>query len=139
MIKSNETNERCYLSLSARNTRFGCVINRSDQCQIGKRITEMQDVMSMLNALRRPQLLIRAARFGAQEYRRDKHLQRLLGYGALPRPAAAVLCLMEIERTLNEQRNNDDAGYVLSRHVDVLIAMMGEAQLLRSARSDILT
>jgi hypothetical protein len=99
----------------------------------------MQDVMSMLNALRRPQLLIRAARFGAQEYRRDKHLQRLLGYGALPRPAAAVLCLMEIERTLNEQRNNDDAGYVLSRHVDVLIAMMGEAQLLRSARSDILT
>lgn len=99
----------------------------------------MQDVMSMLNALRRPQLLIRAARFGAQEYRRDKHLQRLLGYGSLPRPAAAVLRLMDIERTLNDQRNGDDAGYDLSRHVDVLIAMMGEAQLLRSARADALT
>lgn len=99
----------------------------------------MQDVMSMLNALRRPQLLIRAARFGAQEYRRDRHLQRLLGYGTLPRPAAAILRLMEIERTLNDQRNSDDAGYALSQHVDVLIAMMGEAQLLGSSRTDVAT
>lgn len=99
----------------------------------------MQDVMSMLNALRRPQLLIRAAQFGARDYRRDRHLQRLLGYGALPRPAAAVLRLMEIERTLNDQRNSDDAGYALAQHVDVLIAMMGEAQLLRSTRSEAAT
>ncbi|MBK0328328.1 hypothetical protein I5535_13630 [Rhodobacteraceae bacterium F11138] len=93
----------------------------------------MQDVMSMLNTLRRPQLLIRAARFGAQEYRRDRHLQRLLGYGALPRSGPALMRLMEIERTLNDQRHENDAGYSLTRHVDVLIAMMGEAQLLRAA------
>lgn len=93
----------------------------------------MQDLMSMLNALRRPQLLIRAARHGAQEYRRDRHLQRLLGYGTLPRPPAAILRLMDIERTLNDQRKQDDAGYSLPRHVDVLIAMMGEAQLLRAS------
>ncbi len=99
----------------------------------------MQDVMSMLNALRRPQLLIRAAQFGAKEYRRDRHLQRLLGYGTLPRPAAAVMRLMEIERSLNDQRNSDDAGYALAHHVDVLIALMGEAQLLRSARSEAAT
>jgi len=39
----------------------------------------MQDIMSMLNALHRPRLLIRAARAGAIEYNRDRHLQRLLG------------------------------------------------------------
>ncbi|WP_380991475.1 DUF6477 family protein [Sedimentitalea sp. HM32M-2] len=91
--------------------------------------------MSMLNSLRRPQLLIRAARYGAQEYRRDRHLQRLLGYGTLPRPAAAIMRLMEIERTLDDQRREDDAGYSLPRHVDVLIAMMGEAQLMRASQA----
>ncbi len=95
----------------------------------------MQDLISMLNAIRRPQLLIRAARHGMQEYRRDRHLQRLLGYGSLPRPAVAILRLMEIERALNEQRQQDDAGYSLPRHVDILIALMGEAQLVRNARN----
>ncbi|MBJ6371544.1 DUF6477 family protein [Sedimentitalea arenosa] len=95
----------------------------------------MQDLMSMLNALRRPQLLIRAARHGAQEYRRDRHLQRLLGYGTLPRPSAAIMRLMDLERTLNDQRQEDDAGYSLTRHLDILIAMMGEAQLLRAAHA----
>ncbi len=99
----------------------------------------MQDLMSMLRTLRRPQLLIRAARHGAQDYRRDRHLQRLLGYGTLPRPGAAVLRLMDIERALNDQRCDGDASYSLPRHVDVLIAMMGEAQLLHASRSGNLT
>ena len=40
--------------------------------------------------------------------------------------------LIELERGLNDQRTSDDAGYSLSRHLDVLIAMMGEAQVLRA-------
>ncbi|AVO39433.1 DUF6477 family protein [Pukyongiella litopenaei] len=94
----------------------------------------MQDLFTMLTTLRRPRLLIRAARMGVQDYRRDRHLQRLLGYGTLPRPAAALMRLIEMERAMNEQRRDDDAGYSLPRHLDVLIAMMGEAQLLRAAR-----
>ena len=93
----------------------------------------MQDVLSMLNTLRRPRLLIRAARIGAQDYCRNRHLQRLLGYGALPRPAAALMRLIELERALDEQRRDDDAGYSLTRHLDILIAMTGEAQLLRAS------
>ncbi len=62
----------------------------------------MQDLMSMLKTLRRPRLLIRAARFGAQDYNRERHLQRLLGYGTLPRPGAALMRLMDMERDLNE-------------------------------------
>lgn len=94
----------------------------------------MQDVLSMLNTLRRPRLLIRAARAGTTEYNRNRHLQRLLGYGALPRTAPALMRLIELEREMNEQRLADDAGYSLPRHLDVLIAIMGEAQLLRAMR-----
>ncbi len=94
----------------------------------------MQDILSMLNTLHRPRILIRAARAGATEYNRNRHLQRLLGYGALPRTAPALMRLIELERGLNEQRQDDDAGYSLPRHLDVLIAITGEAQLLRAMR-----
>lgn len=95
----------------------------------------MHDLMTMLSTLRRPRLLIRTARLGAQDYRRDRHLQRLLGYGALPRPAAALMRLMEMERALDDQRRDDDSGYSLPRHLDVLIALMGEAQLVPTSRA----
>jgi uncharacterized protein DUF6477 len=94
----------------------------------------MQDIQSILSTLHRPRLLIRAARAGALEYNRNRHLQRLLGYGALPRTAPALLRLIELERGLNEKRTDDDAGYSLTRHLDVLIAIVGEAQLLRAMR-----
>ncbi|MFC3616406.1 DUF6477 family protein [Lutimaribacter marinistellae] len=95
----------------------------------------MHDLTTMLSTLRRPRLLVRAARMGAQEYNRDRHLQRILGYGALPRPGAALMQLMELERGLDEQRQSDDAAYSLVRHLDLLIAMMGEAQLVKSSRA----
>ncbi|MCL6281976.1 DUF6477 family protein [Ruegeria sp. 2012CJ41-6] len=95
----------------------------------------MQDLTTMLSTLRRPRLLIRAARHGVQEYRRDRHLPRILGYGTLPRPAASLMRLMELERELDERRRSDDAGYSVIRHLDLLIAMMGEAQLLKASRA----
>jgi len=93
----------------------------------------------MMAALRRPRLLIRAARFGADEYRRERHLQRILGYGALPRSTQALMKLMEMERVLDDQRRDDDAAYSLTRHVDVMIAMMGEARILRASHETIPT
>lgn len=95
----------------------------------------MQDLLSMVTALKRPRLLVRAARCGAAEYRRDRHLQRVLGYGGLPRPAVALMKLMDIERELDDQRRTDDTAYSLVRHIDVLIAVMAEAQLMRSAQA----
>lgn len=94
----------------------------------------MQDIFSMLNALQRPRLLMRAARIGAEEYRRNIHLPRILGYSTLPRHVNALMKLMEIEQTLNTQRKEGDAGYSLITHVDVLIAMVGEARVLRSTQ-----
>ena len=94
----------------------------------------MLDVYSQLQSLRRPRLLIRAARIGAQDYARERHLRRLLGYGSLPRSGAAVIQLIELERTMNDMRSNEDSGYSLTRHLDILIALIGEARLLASAR-----
>lgn len=95
----------------------------------------MQDILTMLNTLHRPRLMMRAARIGAQDYRRAAHLPRLLGYGVLPRHGAALLKLMDIEAALEEQRTQSDASYSLIRHLDVLIAMVAEARILRRAQA----
>ncbi len=95
----------------------------------------MQDLISMLHALRRPRLLMRAARIGVDEYRRDIHLPRHLGYGVLPRQGAALLRLIELEGALNELRLNGNSAYSIAKHVDILIAMLGEARILRASQS----
>ncbi|KUF12360.1 DUF6477 family protein [Pseudoponticoccus marisrubri] len=94
----------------------------------------MKDILGILSDLRRPRLLIRAARIGAQDYCRDAHLNRLLGYGSLPRPGAALMQLVELESEMNAHRQRQSATYSVSRHVALLTAMMGEARLLRETR-----
>ncbi len=95
----------------------------------------MQDLMTMITTLRRPRLLARAAKHGAQDYNRDRHLQRILGYGSLPGTGAALMRLLELEREVNEQRKEEDAAYSLVRHLDLLIALLGEAQLYQASRA----
>lgn len=94
----------------------------------------MQDLYSHLSSRRRPRLLVRAARIGAQDYRRSAHLARLLGYGTVPAPGPALVRLMEIEDEIDHRRRAGEAGYSLTRHLDVLIAMVGEARLLQAQR-----
>ena len=83
-----------------------------------------------LNALRRPKLLIRAARFGLAEYVRDRDLRRLMRMPAAPAPRVAVTWLLEEEARLERIRQIGAAAYAPARHVEVLIALMAEAQLL---------
>ena len=93
----------------------------------------MEDVLTLMSHLNRPRLLVRAARMGAQDYRREIHLPRLLGDARLPRSGAAILLLSEQESELNAKRVSDDASYSLQRHIDVLIAMVAEVRLMRAA------
>lgn len=97
----------------------------------------MQDTLTLLSQIKRPALLMRAARLGAEDYRRTVHLPRLLGYGHLPRHNAALLRLIDLERELNEQRQTDAGTYSLLRHIDVLIAILGEARTLRAAQTEL--
>ncbi|MGB5864849.1 MAG: DUF6477 family protein [Sulfitobacter sp.] len=94
----------------------------------------MQDIHSLLANLHRPRLLMRAARIGAEDYRRSSHLPRLLGYGVLPRHGDALMRLVDIEADLENSRAAVDGTYSLTRHVDVLIAIVGEARALRAAQ-----
>ncbi len=85
-------------------------------------------------ALRRPRLLIRAARLGVDRLPAQRaSAPHLRGRPALPRRGAALHRLMDMEAELRCSAAAGAAGYSLSRHVEVLIAMMGEAQLLRAA------
>ncbi|MGR3272614.1 hypothetical protein DU478_06110 [Thalassococcus profundi] len=95
----------------------------------------MHDILSLLATLSRPRLLVRAARLGANDYRRHPHLRRLLGSHALPGHGASVMRLLEIEAEFDEQRRSRDAAYSVSDHVEVLSAVMGEARLLRAQLS----
>ncbi len=95
----------------------------------------MLDLMTMITTLRRPRLLARAAKFGAQDYSRERHLQRILGYGRLPGSGPALVRLLEMERELNSLRKEEDTAYSLVRHLDLLIAILGEAQLYQASRA----
>ncbi|WP_322888939.1 MULTISPECIES: DUF6477 family protein [unclassified Yoonia] len=90
----------------------------------------MLDVMTLIRNLRRPALLARAARFGADDYRREVVLPRLLKTEKLPRPAAAVMALLELEAATDARRIAKAGDYSPARHVELLIAITGEARML---------
>lgn len=95
----------------------------------------MTDFRALLADLRRPRLLIRAARHGLADYRRDRDLKRLVQLHGPATPEAALPRLLSEEERLEEIRRSGDAGYSLARHIEVLIALMAEVRLLpRDAR-----
>lgn len=95
----------------------------------------MPDQINKLQKIRRPKLLIRAARHGSVEYNRNRDLGRLLRSEHLPVPSRALHRLMDIEADLENTRKGGDNAYSISRHVEILIALMGEARLLSTAQS----
>ena len=89
----------------------------------------MSDALAAIQALRRPRLLIRAARYGLADYRRDRTLARVLTTSE--KTTEGVLKqLMRTEAEIEATRANGDVAYSVSRHLEVLIALMGEARLL---------
>ncbi len=90
----------------------------------------MTDLLSVVSELRRPKLLIRAARAGLCDYNRNRDLKRLMRTAAAPSPDRAVTALIAEEEQLEDTRRAGDAGYSLTRHIEILIAMMAEVRLL---------
>jgi hypothetical protein len=89
----------------------------------------MSDIRVILANLRRPRLLMHAARFGLGDYRRDRDLRRLASLTGTPEQT--VETLLSVEEGLEETRLAGDAGYSVARHIEVLIALLAEARLLR--------
>ncbi len=95
----------------------------------------MSDISTLLANLRRPRLLIRAARHGIQDYRRERDLRRLINECPSSSPEAAPARLFSAEERVEETRRAGDAGYSIARHVELLIALMAEARLFSNRAS----
>lgn len=102
---------------------------------LNKRILKVNDCLTMLQSLRRPSLLIRAARHGQADYRRERDLKRLIPFSRIPGPREAIVRLLEEEATLNETRKQGESHYDVLRHVQVMIALVGEAALIKASKS----
>ena len=93
----------------------------------------MTDFRTLLAELRRPRLLIRAARLGLGDYRRDRDLKRLISpaiFAEATDPEQTLARLISAEGLLEENRLRGAACYSVARHIEVMIALMAEARSL---------
>jgi hypothetical protein len=90
-------------------------------------MTEFTDALS---TLRRPRLLMRAARIGMADYSRSRDLVRLIRGGGVPSPEGALAVLVPAEAALEQDRVAGRASYSIAHHIEILVAMMAELRLL---------
>ena len=90
----------------------------------------MKDLYSFIAKLRRPRILVRAARHGLGDYNRKRDLARLTGQSTKTRSAAIVENLIAQEEQLEEFRRRGDSTYRAAKHIELLVALMAECRLL---------
>ncbi|MEM1430082.1 MAG: DUF6477 family protein [Pseudomonadota bacterium] len=95
----------------------------------------MTSLLETLTKINRPRLLVRAARYGLQDYNRNRDLRRILRGESLPSPAHSLPRLMDLEAVQEDTRRRGDAGYSASKHLEIIIAIMAEARLIGGGMS----
>lgn len=90
----------------------------------------MTKPVTQLNSLRRPRLLIRAARHGVAEYDRETTLNRLIEPTSCKSSNDVLAALLEAEEQAETNRREKGATYSITHHIELLIALMGEARHL---------
>ncbi len=101
----------------------------------------LPNIVSLLETIsqtHRPRLLLRAARIGTADYRRETDLRRVLRLPAPPPPGPETLrALIDLEAELEARRTRaaPDGGdaWRPTRHVEVMIALIAEARLMVAA------
>ena len=83
-----------------------------------------------LSGLRRPRLLIRAARFGIADYDRRRALPRLVDIAGRSGPDEIIDALMCAEADAEHQRRAGLATYSIARHIELLVALIAEARTM---------
>ena len=89
----------------------------------------MRNPKTNLSNLRRPKLLIRAARAGIADYRKTRNLRCLKGGANITRGPYLVENLIQEESRLNEERAQQDAAYSVRKHIQILAALMVEVDI----------
>ena len=93
----------------------------------------MCELTRALRQMERPALLVRAARCGVPDYERKRDLRRLTRVAVPKSSRRALTSLLALEERVEHRRVTGDANYSMTRHVDLLIAVMAEAQLMEPA------
>lgn len=96
----------------------------------------MNTLLARLSTIRRPRLLMRAARHGLVDYDRGRELKRIFLRDDIPSPADALGLVIEMEARLEDARRSDDMRYSVARHIELLIAMIAEATLVQKLADD---
>ena len=96
----------------------------------------MFDTLKPTTSLKRPRILARAARAGANLYQRDRDLKRILPSLIGKRRSVDIVGrLTEAEAACEEARRTKSFSYSIDRHVQLLTALVAEAAgLNRMAR-----
>lgn len=85
-------------------------------------------VAANLAEMRRPRILIRAARAGVADYRRERDLKRLVKDAKGLLAGDALPPLLAEEHRLETTRTAGGATYSIQRHVAVLTAILAEVR-----------
>lgn len=83
-----------------------------------------------LTQLRRPKILAEAVRAGLKIYCRHRDLPKILGSESITDLTNTREILIQAEADLDEKRKTGDASYSVTRHIEVLIALVSEALTL---------
>lgn len=94
----------------------------------------MQDILTRVETLRRPGLLVRAARAGQSGYDRARTMRRLFKEPPKGGQVETLVALLSLEAVMNDQRLSQDGRYSPLRHVDASIAILAEARALKLTR-----
>lgn len=88
----------------------------------------MTNLAALLDNLRRPKILIRAARSGVNGFRRERDLRRIFRGTKVDVKRNTIVHLMAAEQQMEEFRTEGNANYNVQRHINLLIAIMAEAR-----------
>lgn len=83
--------------------------------------------------LRRPALLIRAAKLGQAGWRRERDLRKLLKCDEAPPVGVAMRQLRATEAAVNAARKAGAAEYDMQRHVALMIAILAELRAVAAS------
>ena len=90
----------------------------------------MSNTTEILKKLKRPNILLRAAKFGLENYNREKDLRRITRSMKTPSTTTALNQLVQTEEQLEDARVMGENSYNAQRHITVLTALLAEMRLL---------
>lgn len=88
----------------------------------------MSFMCPQLTALKRPKILVEAARHGATLYKRKTHLRKIIGGRYCRNHEQLLDALSQHEFALDQDRRAQIETYSVRRHIEVLSALLAESQ-----------